>query len=460
MTTHLRRLFSTVVWISVLYLIGVTVIGYHVLDYWQGSEEMARQSRHINARIQHLGMLASETAIAPRSQMQWQQDMETIQWRLAQLDAPRMQVELARIHRMLESADEAFHLIAQAESPTGKQVYQYALSTAVQDLSQSMRHVHEQVIVGSRKSAMRQTFQMLTASALALMLLTLASDFLLHRKILSPLRRVGESIRSYGTGQTARRAPITRTMEIDLLGESFNRAADTVDRQSAQLKEELAVRTSHEAQISEALTEKDILLREIHHRVKNNMQVIISLLSIYSRKTDNGEVGRVFQDCRDRIDAMSLIHETLYESSNLSQIDFEQYINKLCRNLSRAYDAFGHGVQVEVKPFEFSIDTDRCIAVGMILAELISNAFKHAFPDGRGGRILVTLTTTAAAEIELTVADNGCGLPEGINLQDSPSLGWRLINSVMQRDLRGHIQIEAKQGTRVIMRFPIQTQKR
>lgn len=187
MTTHLKRLRTVLVGVSTLYLISISTIGYHMFQYWQESEEMARQSRHINARIQHLVMLSGETAIGPRARMQWQLDMEAIQWRLAQLNAPRAQADLARIHRMLESADEAFHLIAQAESATGKQVYQYALSTAVQDLSQSMRQVHEKVIVGSRKSAMRRTFQMLTASVLTLMLLSLAVHILLHRKILSPL---------------------------------------------------------------------------------------------------------------------------------------------------------------------------------------------------------------------------------------------------------------------------------
>ncbi len=236
-------------------------------------------------------------------------------------------------------------------------------------------------------------------------------------------------------------------------------------------------------QISDSLREKEVLLREVHHRVKNNMQVIISLLRLHSGKAGDMQMEQVFNDCRDRIDAMSLIHESLYQTNDFTHVDFNVYLNKLCRNLSRAYNAPNSGIVVTVTRCDVSLNMDQGVAVGMVVAELISNAFKHAFDPVTGGNVRITLTSrgrtpesedkpidgpkdepenepvaetsdaTGTQAVELIVADNGKGLPPTVDLQKPSSLGLRLVVAAVTRELGGSIEVDQTSGTRFIIRF-------
>lgn len=234
-----------------------------------------------------------------------------------------------------------------------------------------------------------------------------------------------------------------------------------------------------EKQVSDSLREKEVLLREIHHRVKNNMQVIISLLRLHSGKAGDMQMEQVFNDCRDRIDAMALIHESLYQTNDFTHVDFNLYLNKLCRNLCRAYDAANSGIVVTVTRCSVSLNMDQGVAVGMVIAELISNACKHAFDPVTGGNVCITLTSrvrtpesedkpkdepdnepdadpsdaSGAQEVELIVADDGKGLPPTVDLQNPSSLGLRLVVAAVTRELGGSIEVDQTSGARFIIRF-------
>ena len=208
-----------------------------------------------------------------------------------------------------------------------------------------------------------------------------------------------------------------------------------------------------EKQIKASLKEKEVLLREIHHRVKNNMQVIISLLRMHSRRIDDPRLGEIFNECRDRIYAMSLIHEALYQSEDLAQIDFGVYIKKLCRNLNQAYGASTKGIAITVEVCNVTLGMDQGIAVGMVISELVANAFKHAFPEGNGGSVSIRLSGLSEEEIELIVEDDGIGLPPEIDILKSPSLGLDLAVAAVTRELNGDIKVERNGGTRFVIHF-------
>ena len=212
-------------------------------------------------------------------------------------------------------------------------------------------------------------------------------------------------------------------------------------------------RKQAEKQIAASLKEKEVLLREIHHRVKNNMQVIVSLLRMHSRRSRSERMHSIFDDCRNRVNAMSLIHEALYQSGDLTQIDFEAYLTKLCRNLSQAHGASGRGIAVTVGQGNVSLGMDQGVAVGMVMCELVSNAFKHAFPDGKTGTVSVSLSSQNDQDIELIVDDNGMGLPAEIDIHNSPSLGLDLVVATVTGELDGSIDVERDGGTRFIIRF-------
>ncbi len=221
---------------------------------------------------------------------------------------------------------------------------------------------------------------------------------------------------------------------------------------------DITKRKRAEAALQKSLSEKEVLLREIHHRVKNNMQNIISLLRMHGRRIDDARVVEIFNDCRDRIEAMSLIHEALYQSENLAKIDFKTYLEKLCRNLARAHDAPRRRIDLTANVSDVSLTMDRGIAVGMVIAELISNAFKHAFPRGEGGTVSVRLDQPDGETARLVVSDTGKGLPEDFDIQRLSSLGMRLVWGAVTRELSGTIDVEGNDGARFIIRFKCHTE--
>ena len=212
-------------------------------------------------------------------------------------------------------------------------------------------------------------------------------------------------------------------------------------------------RIDFQEQIQSSLKEKEALLKEIHHRVKNNMQVIVSLLKMHGRRTEDKQLGAIFEDCRDRINAMSLIHESLYQSEDLAKIDFEIYLKKLCKNLDKAYDATSRKISLKVQQCDVTLNMDQGIAIGMVIAELVSNSFKHAFPTGKGGSVSISLSNLDENEVELIIQDSGRGLPEDFDIMNTQSLGLKLVVAAVTRELAGSIRVGQNNGTCFIIHF-------
>jgi two-component system CheB/CheR fusion protein len=205
-----------------------------------------------------------------------------------------------------------------------------------------------------------------------------------------------------------------------------------------------------EAEIAAALREKDMLLREIYHRVKNNLQIVSSLLALQADTITDQSVRDVFQESQQRIQAMALVHQRLYASENLTHIDTITYLQHLVGDLSRIYDPEGHITYDIQAAGEMNLDT--AIPVGLILTELISNAFKYAFPGGRSGQIRVTLRTQAEGRWQLVVQDNGIGIPEDLNITHIGSLGLTLVHDLVSQ-LNGTVQLDRSGGTTFIIQF-------
>ncbi|MCP4671458.1 MAG: hypothetical protein GY857_09125 [Desulfobacula sp.] len=208
-----------------------------------------------------------------------------------------------------------------------------------------------------------------------------------------------------------------------------------------------------EKQLVSSLDEKVVLLREIHHRVKNNMQVIVSLLRLHGRRINDANLAKVFEDCRDRINAMSLIHESLYQSDNLARIDFKVYLKKLCRNLSHAYGASGKGIALTVGECNVTLDMDQGIAIGMVITELVSNSFKHAFLPGKRGNISLNMFELDEKSVQLIINDDGKGIPPEVDIMNPPSLGLQLAVSAVTMELGGTIEVEREDGTQFTICF-------
>ncbi|NER90785.1 PAS domain S-box protein [Moorena sp. SIO3A2] len=198
---------------------------------------------------------------------------------------------------------------------------------------------------------------------------------------------------------------------------------------------------------------KDILLKEIHHRVKNNLQIVSGILYLQSRYIDDESILEIICESRNRLQVMALIHEKLYGSKNLSQLDFEDYIQSLTKDLLRSYTCSNHPPRIKVNFVKKFLDIDRAIPCGLIINELVSNALKHAFPEVDGGEIIVDFKCREDNYFELMVSDNGLGIREGIDLANPKTLGLRLVHTLATKQLKGELELDTSHGVMFKIKF-------
>jgi PAS domain S-box-containing protein len=220
------------------------------------------------------------------------------------------------------------------------------------------------------------------------------------------------------------------------------------------ITEDITQRKKAEEQIKASLKEKEVLLREIHHRVKNNMQIISSLLNLQSKCTDDRQLITAFKESQDRIRSMSLIHEKLYQSRDLARIDFGEYTRSLVDNLFHSYRIDTKKITPIIDVEGVSLGVDHAIPCGLIINELVSNCLKHAFPDGKG-KVRITLHSISENEIELAVIDNGVGIPGDIDFGTTRTLGLSLVSILAEDQLNGKIRIDRVKGTAFYITFTV-----
>jgi PAS domain S-box-containing protein len=202
-----------------------------------------------------------------------------------------------------------------------------------------------------------------------------------------------------------------------------------------------------EAALKALLTEKDVLLREIHHRVKNNMQVVSSLLSLQALNLEDEKLRRVFQESQSRVRAMALIHETLYESEDLSRIDLGPYISRVADGLLGMYGHSTDRVALRVAADGVALGIDDTVPCGLIINELLSNSLKYAFPGDRSGEVRIEATSDEDGQITLEVRDDGIGLPDIVDIRRTKTMGMRLVTGLVENQLGGTIGVERSAGT-------------
>jgi two-component sensor histidine kinase len=202
--------------------------------------------------------------------------------------------------------------------------------------------------------------------------------------------------------------------------------------------------------IDRSLTEKEILLKEIHHRVKNNLQVVSSLMSLQARSLKGEEAMEALAKGKDRVRSMALIHQNLYQGENLAGVDTKKYIDRLCHSLLNTYHVGTGNIKLTTNVESVVLDIDTVIPLGLILNELITNAIKYAFKPDDLGEITISLTRHDQS-LEMVVADNGIGMPSP-NPNEQQSMGFRLVKAFVQK-LKGSYQITNDQGTKIALQF-------
>ncbi len=212
------------------------------------------------------------------------------------------------------------------------------------------------------------------------------------------------------------------------------------------LSQEVKERTLVQDELKRSLHEKEVMLKEIHHRVKNNMQIISSLLNLQSRQITDKQTVDVLDISQNRIKSMALIHEALYRSEDFAHVDFSEYVKKLGKHLIEMNQGEHRGIKLDVSVGKVSLDINKAIPIGLIINELMTNSFKHAFDGQKEKTISVELNATRKGIYRLEVSDNGKGLSEEIDVENPASLGLRLVKELTLQ-VNGSIHMERKQGT-------------
>ena len=341
------------------------------------------------------------------------------------------------------------------------------------DVGYSRDQVNEAV------STMRSTVGLEVALFL---LVGTASVLVVSLFVTRPLRRMVKTVQAIAHGDLAERVQVTTHDEVGLLGKRFNEMVDTIQGTQEELRQlnrdlerrvtdrtlaleqEILERRKSDEQLKLSLREKEVLLKEIHHRVKNNLQVISSMLSLQRNTIEDPSIREILRVSQGRVRSMATIHELLYRSEDFAHIDFAGYVQNLASQLFRSYAVSPTDVQLklEIHPLSFSIDT--AIPCGLIINELISNALKYAFPNGRQGIIRVileacpeadaveahaggeSLKKSSPAKVCLTVSDDGIGLPFTVNPSQSSTLGLMLVTTLVDQ-LNGALDVLRDNGT-------------
>lgn len=218
--------------------------------------------------------------------------------------------------------------------------------------------------------------------------------------------------------------------------------------------QDITERKLAEERLRASVREKEVMLQEIHHRVKNNLQIISTLLDLQAATVADPAALAAFRESRGRVRSMALIHERLYRSENLARVEFGAYVRSLAEDLFGAYRADDDAIRLAVAAPAPPVPLDLAIPCGLLVNELVSNCLKYAFAGRAGGTVRVSLEPAGAGEYELSVADDGVGLPPGFDFRRPASFGLQLAHTLAEQ-LGGELALDAAAGTRLAVRFPV-----
>ncbi|MEO5357388.1 MAG: ATP-binding protein [Nitrospirae bacterium YQR-1] len=227
-----------------------------------------------------------------------------------------------------------------------------------------------------------------------------------------------------------------------------------LNEKNIELENEIIKRKEADKKINASLREKEILIEEIHHRVKNNLQIISSLLFLRSKHIKDEYTLELIEETRSRIKAIALLHEQLYHSDDLAKIDFHKYLKVLTDDLAYAYGVNFSNITITINATDIRLGIDMAIPCGLIITELVTNAFKYAFPGGNG-EILIDFFVDTNNMYVLNIGDNGVGIPKDIDVANTDSFGLRLVHDLVEQQ-NGKIVIATNNGTVYNISFPLQ----
>lgn len=225
-------------------------------------------------------------------------------------------------------------------------------------------------------------------------------------------------------------------------------------RRNVELEEHAQVQKTLQEQLQGSLREKDVLLQEVHHRVKNNLQLVSSLINLQLALVPEGAPRTALEEVQGRIHAVAIVHEAIYSARNYARVPIANYVRSLASSIFYALGASSRDIAIDLEIGELELPVDKAIPCGLILNELISNAVKHAFPAGRSGTVRVQVSLLPDNCLEVIVADDGVGLPETFSVEACDTVGMQVVSALVEQ-LSAELQLGRHQGTQFIVRFAL-----
>jgi two-component sensor histidine kinase/uncharacterized membrane protein affecting hemolysin expression len=283
-------------------------------------------------------------------------------------------------------------------------------------------------------------FMLLIGSLLVVLSIVFAS--ILQRFISLPILKLAQVTEHISNqGDFSLRVKKNGTDELGILYDGFNSMLEQLHLRELE-------RNRAEEEMKASLREKEVLLKEIHHRVKNNLQIVSSLLSLQSDHIEDQQAVEMFLDCQNRVHSMALVHEKLYYAPDLASIHFADYVEALIMGLQASYRSLDHRIKFDIDMIDLNLGIDRAIPCGLLIHELVSNSLKHAFGSQSEGLIQIKLRRNEeTGKLHLWVRDNGSGMPKEIDYRNTDSLGLRLAVILSEKQLKGSIELMNSPGT-------------
>ena len=247
--------------------------------------------------------------------------------------------------------------------------------------------------------------------------------------------------------------PMGKHFQISVFSPARHQFASVFQDITERKKMEIELRTS-EKQLKASLCEREVMLKEIHHRVKNNMQVISSLMDLQANECQDPSIRTIFRDVNCRVRAMAMVHEMLYQSTDFARVQFADYIQSLLGYLMHAHEPAEHGIELKLDLGPVLLPVNEAVPCGLIFNELFTNSLKHAFVNRDSGKVTVSLRTRAPGIVSLSVSDNGIGLPPDMDIKKARSLGIRLVQ-MLAGQLHASLEVEKGEGTKFLIVFEV-----
>ncbi len=279
-----------------------------------------------------------------------------------------------------------------------------------------------------------------------------AHDYILKGSLKRLIPAIERELREAGVRRERRLAGEALRRAKDELEERVTERTAELLRIKEELEAEILERRRNEETLDRTLREKETLLRELYHRTKNNMNVISGLLSLQAASLRDSESRQTFREMQDRIRSMALVHQKLYQSGDLSEISLGEYLRELAQTLLESYRVGRDSIGVRIEAENISVSIDTATPCGLVINELMTNSLKYAFPD-RGGEIGIEVRKADDGVIRIRYSDNGVGMPEGIDLKTTRTLGLRLVRRLVEGQLGGSVELRREAGTEFILTF-------